>query len=303
MAGPLTSDHGGIVHTVRVRIDLHAHSSVSDGTDTPAELIRTAAAAGLDVVAITDHDTTAGWAEAVAALPAGMRLVRGAELSCAAPDGAGNRIPVHVLAYLFDPAAPALIAEQRRLRAERQRRLRTMAERMTADGFPVDADEVFAGLAPDAPAGRPHLARALVSAGVVSSVDEAFRRFLHNGGPYYLPRTDTPVETAIDMIKQAGGVTVMAHPFARHRGRTVTAEVIADLAARGLSGLEVDHPDQDAATRAELTGIAADLGLIRTGSSDYHGSNKTLKIGQETTDPAEFDKLVAGASGSEVVSG
>lgn len=286
-----------------VRIDLHAHSNVSDGTDTPAELVAVAADAGVDVLAITDHDTTAGWQAAAVALPVGMRLVRGAELSCSAPDGAGHTVTVHLLAYLFDPDSPALAAEQARLRAQRRSRLRAMAEQMAADGFPIDPDGLMDSLPPDSPAGRPHLARALITAGVVSTVDEAFAKFLRTGGAYHKSRVDTPVERAIEMIGTAGGITVLAHPFARHRGPTVSADVIADLARLGLGGVEVDHPDQDDPTRAELRAIAADLDLIRTGSSDYHGSNKTLKIGQETTDPVEFERLVARTSGSEVISG
>lgn len=286
-----------------MRIDLHAHSTASDGTDTPAELVSAAVDAGLDVVAITDHDTTAGWAAAMAALPPGMRLVPGAELSCSSPDGVGGTISVHLLAYLFDPASPVVVAEQSRLRAQRRTRLRGMAERMAADGFPIRPGELMAALPPDAPAGRPHLARSLIAAGVVSTVDEAFARYLHTGGRYHLARVDTPIDRAIEMIGAAGGATVLAHPFARHRGPTVTASVIAELSRIGLAGIEIDHPDQDAATRAELREIAADLDLIRTGSSDYHGTNKTLKIGQETTDPVEFDRLVARTTGIGVSCG
>jgi predicted metal-dependent phosphoesterase TrpH len=283
-------------------IDLHTHSSVSDGTDTPTELITTAAAAGLSVVALTDHDTTAGWDEAAAALQPGLSLVRGAELSCAAPNGRGGTTTVHLLAYLFDPAAPTIVAEQSRLRAERRTRLRRMAERMAEDGYPIDPVALMAGLPADSPAGRPHLAMAMVAAGLVKSVDEAFAEFLNTRGRYHVSRRDTPVHTAIQMIADAGGVTVLAHAFARHRGPTVTAEVIKELAAAGLTGLEVDHPDHDPATRDELGALADDLSLIRTGSSDYHGTNKTIRIGQESTSQASFDALTARASGVPVLS-
>ncbi|MGH3975931.1 MAG: PHP domain-containing protein, partial [Pseudonocardiaceae bacterium] len=148
-----------------MRIDLHAHSTVSDGTDTPAELVATAAVVGLDVIALTDHDTTAGWAQAVDALPPGVRLIRGAEFSCIVPDGRGGQVSVHLLGYLFDPAAEAVTAEQARLRDERRVRLHTMAQRMAADGFPVDPDALLGDVPQHASAGRPHLARALVSAG------------------------------------------------------------------------------------------------------------------------------------------
>jgi predicted metal-dependent phosphoesterase TrpH len=284
-------------------IDLHTHSSVSDGTDTPTELITTAAAAGLSVVALTDHDTTAGWDEAAAALPAGLCLVRGAELSCASPNGRGGTTTVHLLAYLFDPAAPTIVAEQSRLRAERRVRLLRMAELMAEDGYPIDPAALMAGLPADSPAGRPHLAMAMVAAGLVASVDEAFAEFLNTRGRYHVSRRDTPVHAAIQMIADAGGVTVLAHAFARHRGPTVTAEVIKDLAAAGLTGLEVDHPDHDPATRAELGALAEDLSLIRTGSSDYHGTNKTIRIGQESTSQDCFDALVARTSGVPVLHG
>jgi predicted metal-dependent phosphoesterase TrpH len=285
-----------------MRIDLHTHSAASDGTDSPAGLVAAAERAGLDVVAITDHDTTAGWAQASEALPSGMTLVPGAELSTISVDPrTGRRVSVHLLAYLFDPASVALVAEQSRLRAERRERLRAMAERMAEDGLPIDPDEVMDALPADAPAGRPHLAQALVRAGKVVDVNQAFAEYLGNGRGYYLPRQDTPVETAIKMIADAGGVTVIAHPFAFSRGATVTPEVLADLAAHGLTGVEVDHPNHEEATRAELRGLAGELGLLMTGSSDYHGTNKSIPIGAETTDPEQFEALVARATGSKLV--
>ena len=284
-------------------IDLHAHSAVSDGTDSPAGLVESAASAGLDVVAITDHDTTAGWAAAVDALPPGLRLIRGAEFSCLAPDGRGGSVSVHLLGYLFDPESPAVAAEQTRLRDERRHRLRVMAGRMAADGFPVDPDALLAGLAADAPAGRPHLAGALVAAGVVASVDEAFARFLATGSRYYVGRADTDVHTAVRMVCEAGGVPVLAHPFACRRGPVVEPEVIVELAAAGLGGLEVDHPDHDGAARDRLRGLADDLGLLITGSSDYHGTNKTVRLGQETTTAQMCERIEAAATGVAAVTG
>lgn len=290
-----------------MRIDLHAHSTASDGTDPPAALVAAAAAAGLDVVALTDHDTTVGWAEAVEALPVGLRLIRGAEFSCLAPDGQvpDGRVSVHLLGYLFDPTSAAITAEQARLRGERRRRLHTMAQRMGADGFPVDPDALLAALAPEAPAGRPHLARALVSAGVVATVSEAFHRYLGPAGPYYTGRADTDVVVAIRMVRAAGGVPVLAHPFARRRGPVLSSEVIIELAAEGLAGVEVDHPDHTESDRAALRDLAAELGLLVTGSSDYHGANKTLQLGQETTDPQMLERIEALATrdGVPVVSG
>ncbi|MGH3935191.1 MAG: PHP domain-containing protein [Pseudonocardiaceae bacterium] len=283
-----------------MRIDLHAHSTVSDGTETPAQLVAAAAAAGLDVIALTDHDTTAGWAQAVDALPAGVRLIRGAEFSCIVPDGRGGQVSVHLLGYLFDPAAEAVTAEQARLRGERRVRLRVMAQRMAADGFPVDPDALLGDVPQHASAGRPHLARALVSAGVVGSVDEAFGRYLVAGGPYYTGRADTDAGVAVRMIRAAGGVPVLAHAMARRRGPVVGPAVIAELAAGGLAGLEVDHPDHTGDDRAMLRDLAGALDLLITGSSDYHGRNKSARLGQETTDPEALERIEDLAVGSRV---
>jgi 3',5'-nucleoside bisphosphate phosphatase len=288
----------------RPRIDLHTHSTASDGTDRPAELVAVAAAADVDVLAITDHDTTAGWAEAAAALPAGMRLLRGAEFSCVSPTGRGDRdVAVHLLGYQFDPEHPAIVAEQARLRTERVDRLRRMTEKMAADGYPVDPDAVFAFLPEGASAGRPHLARALVAAGVVDSVSEAFATLLYNGSPYFVPKTDTPVRSAIDMVRSAGGFAVFAHPLARRRGRVVEPSMIAELASAGLGGVEVDHPDHTPEDRVLLRGLAADAGLVGTGSSDYHGTNKTTPIAVETTAPEALEQLLDLTTGVEVLTG
>jgi predicted metal-dependent phosphoesterase TrpH len=284
-----------------LRIDLHTHSSASDGTDDPAELVRVAARAGLDVVALTDHDTTAGWAAAAAARPPGLRLVRGAEFSCVSPDGRGGRVSVHLLGYLFDPAHPAMLDEQARLRVERRDRLVRMVTLLAEDGYPVNPATFLDRFPPELPAGRPHLARALVEQGVVASVDDAFARLLNNSSPYYIPRADTPVERAVRMIDEAGGVAVFAHPFARKRGRVVQPSVISELAEVGLAGVEVDHPDHSPEDRERLRAQAAELGLLATGSSDYHGANKTTPIGAETTAPEAFERLVARARATEVL--
>ena len=286
---------------MRVRIDLHTHSTASDGTDSPAELIRAAAAAGLDAIAVTDHDTTAGWAEAAAAndaLAQPLTLVRGMEMSCTGDGEDGAPVPVHLLAYLFDPGDPVFAAERERLRDERTARLRAMTERMAADGLPVDPEQVLADVG--TAAGRPHLARALMAAGVVASVDEAFGTLLARNGPYYVEKADTPLDEAVEMVAAAGGVTVIAHARARTRGRLMSLEHIRRLAARGLGGLEIDHPDHSAADRAVLAGLAGDLDLIVTGSSDYHGTNKTVRLGDFATAPEQFERLVAAASGVPV---
>ncbi|WP_280417134.1 PHP domain-containing protein [Nocardia carnea] len=282
-----------------MRIDLHTHTTASDGTDTPADLVRNAAAAGLDVVAITDHDTTAGWAEAEAARPAGLSLVRGMEMSCIGRGVDGWPVSVHLLAYLFDPADAGFAAERERLRGERVQRLRAMAEQMAADGLPVDPDAVLASAGPAA--GRPHLARALVEAGVVPSVEAAFAQLLAADGHYYVEKADTPLHRAVEMIADAGGVSVLAHGRARSRGRLLDLGEIPDLAALGLGGLEIDHPDHSARDRAVLRELAGEYGLLATGSSDYHGANKTIALGARTTDPAQFEKLAGRATGVPVL--
>jgi 3',5'-nucleoside bisphosphate phosphatase len=284
-----------------VRIDLHTHSTASDGTDTPAELVRAASSAGMSVLALTDHDTTGGWHEAAAALPAGLTLLRGAELSCVSLAGP-RRVTLHLLAYLFRPDDAAFVAERRRLRESRLDRGRRIVELMAADGYPVDWPGVRE-LAGTGTVGRPHIARVLVRAGVVASVDEAFGRLLYPGSPYYVPKADTEVLAAVGMVRAAGGVPVFAHPLARRRGRVVSDEVIAAMAAAGLAGLEVDHPDHEPADRAHLRGLAAELGLFVTGSSDYHGTNKVVRLGQESTAPAAYERLVSEATGLPPLTG
>ncbi len=276
-------------------IDLHAHSTASDGTDSPAELMAAADAAGLDVVAITDHDNTGGWEPAILARPEQLTLVCGAEFSTvvAAPTGT---VSVHLLGYLFDPQHPAIVAEQSRLRDERLHRGLAIVAKMVAAGVPISAEQVL-DIAGGAPVGRPHIGRALVDSGVVSTVDEAFGSYLAGRGPYYVPKADTDLCTAVEMIGAAGGVGVIAHPRGRGEYRALTFDRIKDLADHGLGGLEVDHPDHDEAERAELRSIAARVGLLTTGSSDYHGHNKVLRLGQETTAPETLAELISRTSG------
>ena len=276
------------------RIDLHAHSTASDGTLSPAELVHAAAAAGVDVLAITDHDTTAGWATAVAALPAGLTLVRGAELSCRwyAVEPA---IPLHLLAYLFDPEAPELVGELARLRESRERRGERIVRLLQADGIDVSWAEVRAAAAGGS-VGRPHIAQALIRAGLVRTTTEAFApEWL--GGRYRLPKEDSDVFRAVRLVREAGGVPVFAHPRASRRGRVVPDELIHELAAVGLVGLEADHEDHTAAERAHVRALAERLGLLVTGSSDFHGTHKTVRLGAHTTQPEAYRRLVAAASG------
>ena len=278
-------------------IDLHAHSSVSDGTETPAELMATAQAAGLDVVALTDHDTTAGWAAAEAARPPGLTVVHGMELSCRWFPADQPPISVHVLAYLFDPAAPGLNAERERLRTERLGRAEKIVAALAADGHPVVWGRILESC-DGGVVGRPHVARALVDAGVVASVDDAFATLLHHRSPYYVAKADTDVREGIALIRAAGGVPVFAHGLATTRGRIVGDEAVAAMAEAGLLGIEVDHPDHTPDQRAHLRGLAADLGLISTGSSDYHGTNKGTGIAVCTTGPDQWEALLAVGTGS-----
>ncbi|WFS13403.1 PHP domain-containing protein [Rhodococcus aetherivorans] len=284
-----------------MRIDLHAHSLASDGTDTPAGLVRAAAEAGLDVVALTDHDTTAGWDAAADALPGGLRLIRGMEMSCTGRGEDGRPVAVHLLAYLFDPRDEAFAVERERLRAERVARIRAMAERMADDGLPVDPERIVTAAGPVA--GRPHLARALVEAGVVPSIDAAFADLLSSRGRYYVTKADTPLSDAVRMVAAAGGVTVVAHARARSRGRLLALDHIEELAELGLGGLEADHPDHDPDDARLMRDMAAKLDLFVTGSSDYHGGNKKVFLGRYTTDPEALEALTARATGIEVLAG
>ncbi|MEV5724616.1 MULTISPECIES: PHP domain-containing protein [Streptomyces] len=281
-----------------MRIDLHSHSTASDGTDTPAELVRNAAAAGLDVVALTDHDTTRGHAEAIAALPPGLTLVTGAELSCRV-DG----ISMHMLAYLFDPEEPALLAERELVRDDRVPRAKGMIAKLNDLGVPVTWEQV-ARIAGDGSVGRPHVASALVELGVVDTVSDAFTQdWLADGGRAFVEKHETDPFEAIRLVKGAGGVTVFAHPGAAKRGRTVPESAIAEMAAAGLDGIEVDHMDHDPDTRARLRGLAKELGLLVTGSSDYHGSRKTCVLGEYTTDPEVYGEITRRATGAFPVPG
>ncbi|MFC8516026.1 PHP domain-containing protein [Streptomyces sp. NPDC057257] len=281
-----------------MRIDLHTHSTASDGTDTPAELVRNAAAAGLDVVALTDHDTTRGYAEAIAAVPEGLTLVTGAELSCRI-DG----ISMHMLAYLFDPEEPSLLAERELVRDDRVPRAKGMVAKLNGLGVPVTWEQVER-IAGGGSVGRPHVATVLVELGVVASVSDAFTpEWLADGGRAFVDKHETDPFEAIRLVKAAGGVTVFAHPGASKRGRTVPESAIAEMAAAGLDGIEVDHMDHDPETRARLRGLAKELGLLVTGSSDYHGSRKTCVLGEYVTDPEVYGEITRRATGAFPVPG
>ena len=272
-----------------MRIDLHTHSSVSDGTDRPAELVRKARAVGLDVVALTDHDTFDGLDEAAAeGERLGILLVRGMELSCSRRGDS-----VHVLAYGADRANPALAAEMARVRDGRLGRLAGVLAKLAELGVPVSEAEVMAQVGDSPSVGRPHIADALIKAGHVRDRQEAFDRFLADGGPAHVHRYTIEVDRGIDLVHEAGGLAVIAHPWGRGREYVLPSGVLEALVRdHGLDGIEVDHQDHDYETRKRLRALADDLGLLATGASDYHGVGKLdHDLGCNTTDPAVFSEI------------
>lgn len=280
-----------------MRIDLHTHSTWSDGTDSPAELVAAAVAAGLDVIALTDHDVMSGWGEAGrAGLDHGLTVVPGIEISCSI-----ERISVHLLAYFPDPDHPALVAELTRARDSRSSRLRRMTELIAADGYPIDHAQVQARAAPGATLGRPHLADALVAAGVVPDRSAAFADLLASNGPYYVTHYALDPVHAVEVVTESGGVPVMAHPFASARGRVVTDRVIEQMTEAGLFGLEAHHRDHTAAGRRHALELAGRLGLQVTGSSDYHGTGKPNRPGEHTTAPDVFEAILERGSGAPML--
>jgi predicted metal-dependent phosphoesterase TrpH len=273
-----------------MRIDMHTHSSISDGTDTPSGLVDRARQVGLDVIALTDHDTFDGLDEAVTrGEQVGVRVLRGMELSCNR-DGQS----VHLLAYGADPASPGLAAEMAKVRGGRMGRLAGVLQRLTELGVPVTEEQVLAEVGQSPSVGRPHIADAMVKAGHVADRTEAFDRFLADGGPAHVPRYAIPVERGIDLVHDAGGLAVIAHPWGRGREHILTPEVLRRLASEhGLDGVEVDHQDHDPKTRFRLRALAAELGLLATGSSDYHGTGKLdHELGCNTTDPEVYQTLM-----------
>ncbi|GAB3600659.1 PHP domain-containing protein [Kineococcus gypseus] len=263
-----------------MRIDLHTHSTASDGTERPSELVASAAGAGLDVVALTDHDTTSGWAEALAAGERlGVRVVPGMEVSCLV-----HGVSVHLLSYWHDPADASLVGMLDASRTSRVTRAQRMVERMSADTG-LRWEDVLAHVHGGATIGRPHIADALVAAGVVADRDEAFATLLSGRGPYFVPHTAPDPLEAIALVRAAGGVPVLAHPAASKRGSCVGDADVEAMVAVGLAGLEVDHRDHSDAERRHLRDLARSLGLLVTGSSDYHGTGKRNALGEHTTDP------------------
>ena len=278
-------------------IDLHTHTTCSDGTDTPFALVKKALAAGITTLAITDHDSTAGWNEPITAIQPQIELVLGAEISCLTLDG----ISVHMLGLLFDGedrAIQQLLADSRDTRIPRMRK---MVELLQADGVQISLDDVYKAMPDGATVGRPHLADALVANGVVASRDEAFLDLLNNGSKYYVTHAAPTPSDAIKAISSAGGVAVIAHPFASRRGHILDASSFADLVEAGLNGIEVHHRDQSAEEQASLSAIARELNLVITGASDYHGTGKLNGLAENVTDKTEWLRLESEANQRRVV--
>ena len=274
-------------------IDLHTHSSVSDGTETPTELVNAAVAAGLGTVAITDHDSTAGWQEACAAASGtGLTVIPGMELST-------NYGPasVHMLAYLFDPADATIVAETARIRDGRMHRAERIVERIAVD-YDISWEEVLAQSVEGGTLGRPHIADALVAKGLVSDRSAAFESILHwKSGYYEKYYAPSPLDGVL-MIVAAGGVPVLAHPATQGRYRVIEERTIAELVAAGLFGLEIHHRDNTEDGKLRLYELALKYNLVVTGSSDYHGVGKPNRLAENTTAPDSLASIVAAGTGS-----
>lgn len=278
-------------------IDLHTHTNISDGTDTPAQLINKALASGIKVLALTDHDSIAGWDEAELHLRPGMDLVLGAEISCQTEDG----ISVHMLGLLFDPSHQELQDVLAQTRENRHSRMSKIIGRMNSAGIEISMEEVLLQLSEGATLGRPHLADAMIAKGLANSREEIFEKWLHNNSPYYVAHYSPTPEVAIALIKAAGGVSVIAHPMASLRGRTVSVESFSSYVEAGLDGIEVFHRDHTADQKNLLKGIAADLNVLRTGSSDYHGTGKLNELGENTTERDQWEALESKANSRRIV--
>lgn len=276
--------------------DLHVHSTVSDGTEAPARLLEEASEAGLAAIALTDHDSTAGWAEAAAAVPrTGVALIPGMELSTRE-----QWTSVHVLAYLIDPEDPALVAETTRIRESRLKRAETIVRRISRD-YALTWDDVLAHSAEGATIGRPHIADALVSRGHAVDRSAAFEGILHPRAGYAEPHYAPDPITGVRLVRAAGGVPVLAHPGTRGAEQVLPEPVIARLAEAGLFGLEVDHPENREDAKPRLRALAEKYGLAVTGSSDYHGAGKPNRLGECRTSAEVVERIVAEGRGSAPV--
>jgi predicted metal-dependent phosphoesterase TrpH len=268
------------------------HSNHSDGTERPAEVVRQAHTHGVRTLALTDHDRSTGWNEAGdAAVALGMTFLPGMELSAK-----HEWRSVHVLGYLFDPEDAALRAETDRIRGDRIGRAERIVRNIGRD-YDLHWDDVVAQTTLDATVGRPHIADALVARGIVRDRTEAFDGILHPREGYYEPHYAPDPLTAVRLITEAGGVAVIAHPVTSGRDRMMPVPFIERLIAAGLGGFEIDHRENTEVGKRKLREIAAEHDLIITGSSDYHGSGKPNRPGENTTSDEMVARLIARASG------
>jgi predicted metal-dependent phosphoesterase TrpH len=273
--------------------DLHLHSNRSDGTESPATVVERAAEAGLRTIALTDHDTTAGWVDAAAvATERGMTFIPGMELSAK-----HEWRSVHVLGYLFDPTDPALVAETERIRGDRIGRAERIVRSIGRD-YDLLWDDVLAQTTADATVGRPHIADALIARGIVRDRTEAFDGILHPRAGYYEPHYAPDPLTAVRLITEAGGVAIIAHPATSGRDRMMPVPFVEQLIAAGLGGFEIEHRENTASGKRVLREIAQKHDLIVTGSSDYHGAGKPNRPGENTTSDAMVARLIDRATGS-----
>jgi 3',5'-nucleoside bisphosphate phosphatase len=272
-----------------MRVDLHVHSNNSDGAFPPEEVARIAREAGLDGIALTDHDSTAGYRAARdAGERLGLRVIPGSEIS-AVYQGSS----VHILGYFLDTEHPKLVEELGAIRDDRVWRAKGMIEKLNALGVPITFEQVRA-IAQGESIVRPHVAQAMVDLGVISSTVDAFTPdWILEGGRAYVEKKALTPEAAVTLIGEAGGVAVIAHPVWHPKTPEGQQELIELLASLGLAGIEVDHPDHDSPTRARFRALADRLGLVATGSSDYHGNDHGGKIGENTTDPEVLSSLEA----------
>ncbi|TDW30916.1 PHP domain-containing protein [Cryobacterium psychrophilum] len=276
-----------VVRRFRAPIDLHTHSTVSDGTETPAELIRAAARAGLGTVALTDHDSTAGWDDAAeTAITEDITLIPGMEFSTRV-----DYSSVHLLAYLFDPTDVGIVTEIARIRAARLTRAEQMVQRIGFD-YALTWDDVLAQTMADATVGRPHIADALVARGHALTRSDAFAGILHWKSGYYQPHYAPDPLRAVELVRAAGGVPVIAHPATRGAVEVIPETRLAKLAHAGLFGLELEHRENRPEATAHLAELAKKYGLFVTGSSDYHGTGKPNRLGENTTAPEVLDRII-----------
>jgi predicted metal-dependent phosphoesterase TrpH len=292
-------------------IDLHSHTRASDGSDTPGELIAQAVSAGVTTLAITDHDTTSGWAEAVeAAKGAPLSLIPGIELSTQVIDHTTGFVPqsIHLLGYLVDPEHPQLVEEMAKIRSHRDRRLQMMVEKLSAD-YDISWLDVRATIPEGATPGRPHIAEVLIAKGIVRDTTEAFDHILSADGPYHVPHYAPKLDHSLAIIREAGGVPVLAHPLSRGDNlATGVSGSLDDVIARyrrwvelGLMGVEIDHRENAPESREVLAVVADTLGLIVTGSSDYHGSKKPNLLGENQTTMEQLERILDAGVGVEPV--